>query len=201
MSPRVIMRVVSTSGQAPERYKETAFSCEPSDTLLDMFRELGLADCVPISCLLLPHAAAPDTEGIARTELNATLGEIQTKSLDLGLQRFNVFILTEGAAARVHTSRAVHGHRASRPNALEAGSLRQEKISRASECIIVASLTGSDFRTSGPLRGPPWVHPQLLPPTARPQTHQENTAWSQCCRDMANNAADRPKRLSQEPVV
>ena len=84
----------------------------------------GAAIGVPCANLL---PAAPDTEGTARMELNATFGEIHTKSLNLGLQRFNVFILTEGAATRVHTSRAVHGQRASRPNALEAlmaGSLR-----------------------------------------------------------------------------
>ena len=171
-----------------KRYKDTVFSCEPLATLFDMFGELRLEYRVLVSCLLLPHAAPPRYRG---DSTDGTERYARKNSFNFGLQRFIVFIFTDGAASRVHTSRAVHGHRASRPNALEAGSLRQEKISRASECIIVASLTGSDFRTSGPLRGPPWVHPQLLPPTARPQTHQENTAWSQCCRDRANNATDR----------
>ena len=89
-SSTVIVRVVSTSGQALERYKQAVFSCEPSDTLLDMFGELRLEHRVPISCLLLPHAAAPDTEGTARTELNATLGEIEKDSLNLGLQPIRV---------------------------------------------------------------------------------------------------------------
>ena len=53
----------------------------------------GAAIGVPCANLL---PAAPDTEGTARMELNATFGEIHTKSLNLGLQRFNVFILTEG---------------------------------------------------------------------------------------------------------
>ena len=85
-----------------------------------MFGELRLEHRVPISCLLLPHAAAPDTEGTARTELNATLGEIDTDYLNISLQRFNVFIFTVGAATQVHTSTVAHGHRGSWPNALEA---------------------------------------------------------------------------------
>ena len=59
--------------------------------------------------------------------MNATLGQIDKDSLDLGPQRFNVLIFTEGAAIREHTSTPVHDQRASRPNALEAlmaGSLR-----------------------------------------------------------------------------
>ena len=84
-----------------------------------MFGELRLEHRVPISCLLHPHAAAPDTEGTARTELNATLGEMDT-DLNTDLRRINVFIFTVGAATRVHTSTATHGHRASQPNALEA---------------------------------------------------------------------------------
>ena len=91
-----------------KRYKETVFSCEPFDTLLDMFGELRLEYRVPISCLLHPHAAAPDAEGTARTEMNATLGEIYTDYLNIGLQRFNLFIFTVGAATRVHTSTGLH---------------------------------------------------------------------------------------------
>ena len=118
-SSPVIVRVVSTSCQALERYEETVFPCKQSDTLLYMFGDLRLEYRVPISCLLLPHAAAPDTEGTARTELNATLGEIDKDSLNLGLPRFNVFISRDGAATRVFTSTAVHCHRASWRNALE----------------------------------------------------------------------------------
>ena len=44
MLQHVIMRVVSTSGQALKRYKENAFSCELSYTFLDMFGKLGLED-------------------------------------------------------------------------------------------------------------------------------------------------------------
>ena len=73
-----------------------------------------------ISCLLHPHAAAPDTEGTSRTELIAELEEIDTDCLNIGLQRSNVFIVTVGAATRVRTSTAAHGHRECRPNALEA---------------------------------------------------------------------------------
>ena len=85
VSRRVIVRVVFASGQALEGLKETVFSCDPSDMLLVMFGELRLDGRVPISCLLLPHAAAPGTEESAWTELNATLGEIDTDSLCLGL--------------------------------------------------------------------------------------------------------------------
>ena len=60
MSRRRIVRVVSASGQALEGYKETLFLCEPFDTLLDTFGKARLEDRVPISCLLLLHAAAPD---------------------------------------------------------------------------------------------------------------------------------------------
>ena len=51
--------------------------------------------------------------------MNATLREIDTDPLNLGLQRFNAYIFTVGAATRVHINTAVHGQRASRPNALE----------------------------------------------------------------------------------
>ena len=82
---------------------------------------------MPISCLLLPHAAAPVTEGTAWTELNDTLEEVDNDSINVGLPRFNVFIFTVRAAIRAHTSIAPHGHRASRPNVLEALMVRRHR--------------------------------------------------------------------------
>ena len=106
MSRRLIVRVVSASGQALEGYKETVFLCEPFDTLLDIFGKAGLEDRVPISCLVLPHAAAPDSEGTAWDDLNATLGAVDKGTLDLGLQRISVLTFTVRAGIQVHTSTA-----------------------------------------------------------------------------------------------
>ena len=72
MSQRLIVRVVSASDKALEGYK--VFLCEPFDTLLDILGKAGLEDRVPISCLLLPHAAAPDSEGTAWDDLKQRLG-------------------------------------------------------------------------------------------------------------------------------
>ena len=83
MSQRLIVRVVSASDKALEGYK--VFLCEPFDTLLDILGKAGLEDRVPISCLLLPHAAAPDSEGTAWDDLIATLGEVDKDTVDLGL--------------------------------------------------------------------------------------------------------------------
>ena len=92
---RVIVCVVYTSGQSLGSHKETAFSCDRSNALLVLFGELRLDDRVPISCLLLPHAAALDTEETAWTELNATLGDIDKDS----------FNFRSAAVQRVHLHR------------------------------------------------------------------------------------------------
>ena len=61
---------------------------------------------MPISCLLLPHAAAPDSEGTAWDDLNGIFGEVDKDTLDVGLQRISVFTFTVRAGIRVHTSTA-----------------------------------------------------------------------------------------------
>ena len=71
-----------------------------------MVETSNLEDRVPISCLLLPHAAAPDSEGTAWDDLIATLGEVDKDTLDLGLQRISVFTSAIRAGIRVHTSTA-----------------------------------------------------------------------------------------------
>ena len=62
--------------------------------MLDIFGKAGLQDRLPISRLLLPHAAAPDSEGRAWDDLNATLVEVDKDTLGLGLQRISVFTFT-----------------------------------------------------------------------------------------------------------
>jgi hypothetical protein len=109
MSRRALVRVgnAMASGRALETCKNTAVSCVQSDTLIDIFGQLGLEDREPISYLLLPHAHAPVAEGTAWADLHSTLEQVDQDFLEFGLQRANVFQFTVGAAIRSHRSTAV----------------------------------------------------------------------------------------------
>ena len=52
--------------------------------------------------------------------MNSTLEQVDRDSLDLGLQRVNLFVFTVGAATGEHKSTAVDGQQARQLNALQA---------------------------------------------------------------------------------
>jgi hypothetical protein len=128
MSRRVLVRVVDASGRALETCQNTAVACVQSDTLIDIFGQLGLEDHEPISCLLLPHALAPVAEETAWADLHSTLEQVDQDFLELGLQWANVFQFTVGAAIRSHRSTAVDNQQGDRPNVVKKVSTSQQGL-------------------------------------------------------------------------